>query len=62
MLRKAQRCLRWDQQIVTDIRDARMEEKSRKQGRKEAAFDGRPRPGRGCSATDGWMDIHVCTF
>jgi hypothetical protein len=42
MLRKHQRCLGWNcaEGRITDIRDARMEEKSGKEGRMEAIFEG----------------------
>ena len=41
---------------ITNPRNTRMEETSRRQRRREASSEGRPGPRNDCSAMDGWMD------
>jgi len=50
---------KWEDVVRRDItnpRNTRMEETSRRQRRREASSESRPGPRRGCSAVDGWMD------
>ena len=45
---------------MTNPRDTRMEETSRRQRRMETSCEGRPGRRRGCRAMDGWVEQLKC--
>jgi hypothetical protein len=47
---------------ITNPRNKRMEERSRRQRGMESSSEGRPGPRNGCTAMDGWMDDKVICF